>query len=140
MPKRTHGMTGTSIHNRWMHCRHQRSLCQAWHDDFLVFYRAVGDPPDGMSLRRQTLRRPIGPGNWEWRPTEDLTGGHFGAVTVMAYLGRRPIGPKTIEQPCYRCRCRCGYEYTSHASNIKRVRQCRRCRDAELARYRLEKP
>lgn len=50
------------------------SMVVEWADDFWAFTAAVGDKPDGCTLRRLDPDQPLGPENWHWKvstPSED---------------------------------------------------------------------
>lgn len=49
------------------HRRLKPGLCLEWHQDFWVFAKAVGDKPNGFTLRRKEKTQPLGPENWHWQ-------------------------------------------------------------------------
>lgn len=56
------------------HRRKIDGMCKEWSDDFWVFVEAVGERPDGHTLRRYNNSKPIAPGNWYWKestPSKD---------------------------------------------------------------------
>lgn len=49
------------------HRRVKPGLVPEWHNDFWGFVRAVGDKPQGFTLRRKDQKQPLGPENWRWQ-------------------------------------------------------------------------
>lgn len=49
------------------HKRVKDGLCAEWRADFWIFVGAVGERPDGHTLRRKDTARPLGDGNWYWK-------------------------------------------------------------------------
>lgn len=47
--------------------RKPNGMCKEWSDDFWLFVDAVSPKPDGHTLRKHDLTKPIGPGNWYWK-------------------------------------------------------------------------
>lgn len=41
-------------------------MCDGWADDFLTFYRDMGDCPPGLTLERDDFNRDYEPGNCRW--------------------------------------------------------------------------
>lgn len=69
-------------------------MCQEWKDDFWVFVACVGDRPDGHTLRRHDIDKPIGPLNWHWKealPSKNA------ATYQKAYRERYPNRVKNTE-------------------------------------------
>lgn len=49
------------------HKRVKDGLCAEWRADFWVFVEAVGERPEGHTLRRKDTSHPLGHGNWYWK-------------------------------------------------------------------------
>ena len=49
------------------HRRLANSMEEAWANNFWDFANAVGDKPDGYTLRRVDTKLPLGPNNWKWK-------------------------------------------------------------------------
>lgn len=49
------------------HKRVKGGLCAAWREDFWAFVEAVGERPDGHTLRRKDVSRPFDVDNWYWK-------------------------------------------------------------------------
>jgi hypothetical protein len=54
---------------------HKRTgMCEEWRNDFWEFVRAIGQRPDGSTLRRHDVSGNLGPDNWYWKekiPSKD---------------------------------------------------------------------
>jgi hypothetical protein len=59
------------LYKTW--CWHRRrtviGIAEEWFDDFWGFTRAVGDRPEGHTLRKKDRSAPLGPKNWYWKAT-----------------------------------------------------------------------
>lgn len=42
-------------------------MCPEWGEDFWAFVSAVSPRPDGHTLRKKDMAKPIGPDNWYWK-------------------------------------------------------------------------
>lgn len=63
-------MLGSGMYNRWRDFKYGRGYpaVKEWHDDFWVFYAAVGDRPSKQHRLYPIDRTaPLGPDNFEWR-------------------------------------------------------------------------
>lgn len=49
------------------HKRSKSGICQKWKDDFWLFVSAVGEKPEGHTLRKYNSRLPLEDGNWYWK-------------------------------------------------------------------------
>lgn len=49
------------------HKRVKNGLCQAWKENFWVFVSAVGERPEGHTLRRKDASQPFDDNNWYWK-------------------------------------------------------------------------
>lgn len=49
------------------HKRVKDGLCAEWKADFWSFVEAVGERPEGHTLRRKDTAQPLGAGNWHWK-------------------------------------------------------------------------
>lgn len=50
----------------WHRRRSKNGLCAEWREDFWAFVNAVGEKPDGHTLRRKDTSKPLEDGNWYW--------------------------------------------------------------------------
>ena len=82
----THGMTHTGVYRSWFamrdRCEDPKAVsykwyggrgikvCDAW-QDFLTFYRDMGDRPDGMTLDRINPDGNYEPGNCRWATAKE---------------------------------------------------------------------
>ena len=74
--------------------RKPNGMCQEWSDDFWVFVKAVSPKPDGHTLRKHDLNKPIAPDNWYWKestPSKDK------AKWQRAWRERNPDKVKNME-------------------------------------------
>lgn len=81
--RKTHGMTGSKIHNVWINIKQRChnpnvkhferyggrgiTVCREWLDSFESFYQHMGDPPEGTEIDRLDNDKGYEPGNCEWK-------------------------------------------------------------------------
>ena len=74
--------------------RKPEGMCQEWSDDFWKFVKAVSPKPDGHTLRKHNLKKPMAPDNWYWKestPSKDK------AKWQRAWRERNPNKVKNME-------------------------------------------
>lgn len=70
---KTHGMTDTTEYRIWVRQRYNNQLCVEWHNDFMVFYKAVGNRPSREhNLIRPDKTRLYGPDNFMWNKKSEM--------------------------------------------------------------------
>lgn len=82
-----HGKSGTPVYVKWcqLRLRSKKKLCQEWRDDFMAFYRSVGDPPSSLH-RLYCLEGEIyGPGTAEWLTSVEYRAKVYAKLTGQPY-------------------------------------------------------
>ena len=167
MPAKTHGLSRSSAaYRKWIdmknrcrsdpkYTRYGIKVCDEWANDFMAFYRSMGEPPEGMTLDRIDGTKGYEPGNCRWATYKeqnrnlrtnarvgnelvadiaDRTGLTRTAIKYRAARGLPIEAPRQGEQT----HCKAGHEWNeanTYTTTVKRKqggvrvqRFCRKCR------------
>lgn len=137
---RFHGMVKTSIYKNWVRikarCNSPQSreyenyggkgvkLYTPW-NSFEVFYKDMGDKPEGLRLERIEKKGDYSPSNCFWGDKHSsVIGKQFGEWLVLEAVKHES------EFLHYLCRCSCGFErvITGNALRCGYTKQCLKCK------------
>lgn len=68
----THGGSYTPLYNVWSHRKSRKQLIDRWSDDYAIFRNEATGYKQGLILKPIRRDELIGPGNFVWRPLNDI--------------------------------------------------------------------
>lgn len=172
--KSKHGMYKTEVYKRWVYMKSRCkvnhayvikgiTVCPEWIDDFMQFYRDMGEPPEGHTLDRIDGTKGYSKDNCRWATyktqNQNLSTNVRVADTVLAEVARelgmhrntikyridnnQPIDAPIISE---RMQCKAGHEWNEENTYVTKAKRkqggyrtqrfCRVCRAKHQADLR----